>query len=131
MAVDRGEKARSRPYGRVASGFHRLTAYRLAVALADEVYARVARWRYPDRVSLGRQLTRAIDSVGANIAEGAGRWHPRDKRQFYVIARGSLYEAEHWLARAEARGLMATGLVERVDEVARALNGLINRPTAR
>jgi len=45
-----------------------------------------------------------------------------------IIARGSLLEAEHWLLQAEARGLIPKGMNERIDEIARTLNGLIKAP---
>jgi four helix bundle protein len=112
----------------MASRFRSLAAYRLAAQLSDELHAAVSGWRYFDRDSLGRQLVRAADSVGANIAESAGRWHWKEKHQFLVIARGSLYEAEHWAARAAARGLLDRGFVGRFDEPARALNGLLRKP---
>jgi four helix bundle protein len=80
-------------------------------------------------MTCGTQLVRSLDSVGANIAESTGRWHPREKRQFYVIARGSLLEAEHWLERAHTRGLLEQPMSERLDEVARVLNGLVKRST--
>jgi four helix bundle protein len=38
------------------------------------------------------QLQRASTSIVLNIAEGAGRYHKTDKRNFYVMARGSVYE---------------------------------------
>jgi len=75
------------------------------------------------------QLLRAADSIGANIAESAGRWHTPDRRRLLFVARGSLYETEHWILRAEKRGLLADGYAERLDELARALNGLIRRAT--
>lgn len=40
-----------------------------------------------------RQLQRASLSVPINIAESAGRYTNLDKRKFYIIARGSLYES--------------------------------------
>ncbi|HET8673961.1 MAG TPA: four helix bundle protein [Thermoleophilaceae bacterium] len=106
-----------------------MEAYRRAVELANDLHSRVMRWTRPDQANLGWQLSRAADSVGANIAEAAGRWHTADKRRFLFIARGSLYELEHWMLLAEHRGLLELGTSARVDPVARALNGLIKRPS--
>ena len=79
-------------------------------------------------MSVGLQLIRSADSVGANIAEAAGRWTAADKRRFLLIARGSLYETEHWIDRARVRGLIRTDESDRLAEIARALNGMIKTP---
>jgi four helix bundle protein len=105
-----------------------LVAYQLSVEVADEVHARARRWPAFERWTVGMQLVRALDSVGANIAEASGRWHEADKRRLLLIARGSLYEAEHWMLRAEARGLLPPGATERLAEPVRALNGMVKRP---
>ena len=109
------------------TAFQRLTAYRVSVELADELHAIVGRWSSLDQWSVGVQLLRSVESIGANIAEAAGRERPLDKRRFLVIARGSLYETEHWLARAEARGLLDASFSKRLIEANRALNGLLKR----
>jgi four helix bundle protein len=114
----------------VGSDSRELVAYRTAVSLADDLHGFAASWGSFDRWSLGVQLVRAADSIGANIAEAMGRWHVADRRRLLFIARGSLYETEHWVLRAESRGLLAPGADDRVSEVGRALNGLIKRPTA-
>ena len=87
----------------------------------------VRTWPSLDQRTLGTQLIRAVDSIGANIAEAAGRIHTQDRRRLLVIARGSLFETEHWLLRAQARGLLADH-TDRLDEIARPLSGLIRRP---
>ena len=109
------------------SSFRDLRAYRLASDLADLLYRAVARWESFERWTVGMQLVRAADSVGANIAEAAGRWHRAERRQLLVLARGSLYETEHWLERAEARGLDVPDTD--LKELARTLSGVIRRHT--
>jgi len=113
----------------MGSNFNDLAAYRLADALADDVYAAVARFPAFDRSTLGTQLVRSADAVCANIAESTGRWTKADKRRILVIARGELLETEHWLKTARKRGLLRSDPSARVAEVARALNGLIKRST--
>jgi four helix bundle protein len=113
----------------VGSRFRHLAAYRLSVEVADDIHARVRRWSWFERSTVGLQLVRALDSVGANITESSGRWHEADKRRLLVVAGGSLYEAEHWMLRAEARGLLAPGRSDRLSELARVLNGMVKRPT--
>jgi four helix bundle protein len=113
----------------VSSDFRQLVSYRLAVEVADFVHSAAAGWVSFVRWSVGIQLVRAADSVGANIAEAMGRWHGPDRRRLLFIARGSLYETEHWMLRAEARGLLEPGTNDRLGEVAKALNGLIRAPT--
>jgi four helix bundle protein len=91
----------------------------------------VTDWDSLDQWSLGIQLLRSADSIGANIAEATGRTQTADRRRFYVIARGSLFETEHWLARARARGLLTRNYDEELAKIAGPLAGLIKRPTPR
>ena len=80
--------------------------YQLAEALADKIWNVVVGWDVFARDSVGRQLVKAADSIGANIAEGTGRGTYQDNRRFIRIARGSLYETRHWLRRAYKRRLL-------------------------
>ena len=89
----------------------------------------VAAWPSFERWTTGMQLVRAADSIGANIAEASGRWHKADKRRLLIIARGSLYETEHWLVRAATRDLVTESYDARIAEIARMLSGLITRPS--
>jgi len=110
------------------SRFHELDAYKRAAALADAVFADVTRWPAFERSTIGEQLMRAVDSIGANIAEANGRWTAAGKRRFLLYARGSLYEAEHWLTRAKARDITGNDYASELAQVARPLNGLLKHP---
>jgi four helix bundle protein len=70
-------------------GFEALDAYQRAVALADDIRRSVEAWTSFDLWTVGVQLVRAADSVGANIAEAYGRWNYADRRRVLFIARGS------------------------------------------
>ena len=50
--------------------FKELLVYRLAEKLADAVWEMIGDGSAFERVALGKQMVRAADSVGANIAEG-------------------------------------------------------------
>ena len=82
-----------------------LRVYQLAEILADEIWIIVNNWKYFEKDTVGKQLVKAADSVGANISEGTGRGSFQDNRRFVKIARGSLNETQHWLRRAYKRDL--------------------------
>jgi len=51
-----------------------------------------------DKKHIGDQFLRSVDSIGANIAEGYGRYYYLDKVRFFYNSRASHYEAfNHWL----------------------------------
>jgi 23S rRNA-intervening sequence protein len=49
--------------------FEKLDVYKLAETLSNEIWTVTKGWDYFSRDTVGRQLVRAADSVGANIAE--------------------------------------------------------------
>jgi four helix bundle protein len=94
--------------------FENLQVYTLAERLADEIWDIVVGWDRFARYSLGNQIVRSVDSIGANIAEGSGRGSDADNRRFLRIARGSLYETRHWLRRSYKRRLLTQEQVDRL-----------------
>ncbi|WP_390841923.1 MULTISPECIES: four helix bundle protein [Nostoc] len=62
--------------------------------------------------TVGKQIIRSADSISANIAEGMGRGSYQKNRRFVRIARGSLYETQHWLRRAYSRNLLTDRQVD-------------------
>lgn len=109
--------------------FEKLDVYRLAECLADRTWDIVNRWTRLARDTIGKQLVRAADSIGANIAEGVGRGAYRDNRRFVRISRGSLYETKHWLRRAYRRNLLGHSEIDELkailDEFAPRLNAYL------
>lgn len=111
------------------TNFENLQVYQLSEQLADEIWNVVAKWEPFAKDTIGKQMARAADSIGANIAEGSGRGSFQDNRRFVKIARGSLNETKHWLRRAYNRNLLAKEQVEHlkplVDELAPRLNAYL------
>ena len=88
------------------SVFEQLEVYQLSEALAQAIWRIVRSWKPFDRDTLGKQLVRAADSIGANIAEGFGRGNGPDHMRYIRIARGSVCEVKHWLRLAYGRELL-------------------------
>jgi four helix bundle protein len=88
------------------TGFQNLQIYKLSEKLADQIWDVVVLWENLGKDTLGKQLIRAVDSIGANIAEGSGRGSDAELRRYLRISRGSLYETKHWLRRAYRRKLL-------------------------
>jgi len=86
--------------------FEDLRVFQLAEKLCDDVWGIVTSWEYFEKNAVGMQLVKAADSIGANIAEGAGRGTPGDNKRFIRISRGSLNETKYWLRRAYRRNLI-------------------------
>jgi four helix bundle protein len=103
-----------------------LRGYRLSEKLADQIWDTVAAWDSFAKGTVGKQIVRAADSVGANIAEGAGRGSYQDNRRFIRNARGSLNETKHWLRRAFRRNLLSQVDVERLKPTTEELGPTLN-----
>jgi four helix bundle protein len=86
--------------------FETLQVYQIADRLADAVWNIVIGWGWFARDTVGKQLVKAVDSIGANLAEGCGRGTYADNKRFIHIARGSLNETICWLNRAATRKLI-------------------------
>ena len=112
------------------TNFENWRVYRLAEELADTTWQIVLKWPQFAKDTIGKQLVRAADSIGANIAEGSGRKAFQDNRRFVRIARGSLNETQHWLRRAYKRELLSEPQVKdlklKLDELAPTLNAYLN-----
>lgn len=106
-----------------------INSYKTARELSSISWKIVEGWDFFEKKTIGDQLVRSIDSIGANIAEGFGRYHKKDKIKFYYNARGSLSEVKHWLELSVERKLIqketAEVLLEKLNRLPLELNSLI------
>jgi four helix bundle protein len=110
----------------MATAFEDLRILQSAEGCADQIWKQVVQWDEFARDVVGKQMARATDSIGANIAESFGRYNFGEKLQFLYYARGSLFETKYWLNRAKTRELMPSSDVQeyisRLTDIAKQLN---------
>ena len=103
--------------------YRETVVWRKAMEAAREVYG------------MRSQITRAVVSIPANVAEGWTRESDKEKAQFLAIAQGSLAETETlltlcedltWFPRAETQALR--GLLEEVSRMLTTMRRNRRRP---
>jgi len=108
------------------TNFEKLQVYQLSEKIADSIWNIVATWNPLARDTVGKQIVRSADSIGANIAEGSGRGSLVDNRRFVRMARGSLYETLHWLRRSYTRKLLTQSEVKKLRVLVQELSPKLN-----
>lgn len=110
--------------------FEKLTVWQEAMELVVQVYTVTKAFPKAEQFGLTSQFRRAVVSVPANIAEGKGRYHPKEFIQFLYTARGSLYETITLIRAAANLSYLPTKdqeeLLNRCQSIASKLSGLIN-----
>ena len=108
--------------------FEKLKVYQRSVDFAEAIMTATAEFPRGHR-SLADQLNRASTSIAANIAEGNGRFTKADRKNFFIIARGSVHECVPFLELAYRKNLISEEqfvmLKENLEEISRMLTGLI------
>lgn len=108
--------------------FEKLVVYQKAIDFSDEVCSATETFArgYGFLVD---QLNRAALSISANIAEGNGRFTKADRKNFFIIARGSVQECVPLLELSRRRNLIDDSqhadLKGKLEEIAKMLSGLI------
>ncbi len=106
--------------------FEELRVYQQSEELADAIWDIVLAWNTLAKDTVGKQMIRSADSIGANIAEGHGRGSYAENRRFVRISRGSLYETRHWLRRAYRRKLLTAEQVQKLKGIVENLGPQLN-----
>jgi four helix bundle protein len=78
-----------------------LEVYQLAETFSDDIWFIVHEWDYFAKDTVGKQMVRSADSISANIAEGYGRFHYKENRNFCYFSRGSIIETKGWLKKSK------------------------------
>jgi len=60
-----------------------LDAYRVTLDNSNNIWDQVVEWSWFAQKTVGSQIVTSADSISANIAEGFGRYHKKDKIKFY------------------------------------------------
>lgn len=84
-----------------------LEVYNLSEKISDKIWNFVINWDYFAKDTIGKQLCRAADSISANIAEGYGRFHLKENKNFCYYSRGSILEVKSFLRKSKNRDLIS------------------------
>ncbi len=72
--------------------FTAMPVWQKALELLLKIYQITKVYPPEEKFGLTSDIRRSANSVLHNIAEGYGRFEPKDKTRFYKISRGSAYE---------------------------------------
>ena len=109
--------------------FENLIVYQKAMEFVENIYNITPSFTHRGKTKIIDQLQRAALSIPLNIAEGNGRIHKREKRQFFLTARGSLHECIpliQLISKIESKmHSICIALYTDAEEIAKLLAGLI------
>lgn len=107
-----------------------IEAYKISFSLSNAVWKIILKWNQFEKDTIGKQFIRSVDSISANIAEGFGRYHKKDKIKFYRYSYGSLYESLDWNEKAIKRNLITAEqynyIFNELEKLPKSLHHLIN-----
>jgi len=110
--------------------FEDLEVWQLAKELTVKIYKLTAKFPPEEKFGLSSQLRSAAVSIGANIAEGCGRYHFKDNIKFLYNARGSLLETKSHLLLTKEVGLITASdlkpLLKAIKNLGVKLNNFIS-----
>jgi four helix bundle protein len=109
--------------------FEEMPLWQQAHALAVTIHELSASFPRQEEYGLTSQLRRAAVSIPANVAEAFGRYHYRDKLNFYYHSRGSACEVRSHLLYARDVGYLAADdfnrIVHALETIVQQLNAVI------
>src|SRR3989344_7167823 len=105
--------------------FTDLEAWKSAHGLAIAVYALTKTYPRDEMFGITNQMRHSAVSVASNIAEGFSRNSPKEKTQFYSIAKGSLTELESQILISRDVGLVSANGFSDMEQLIRQASKLL------
>ena len=103
-----------------------LEIYRESMDIGDTIWDMVMEWSFFAKDTVGKQIVRSADSIAANLSEGFGRYHFKEKQRFCYYSRGSAEETQTWIEKAARRKLVehsvAQDLYQRIEILKKRIN---------
>lgn len=111
------------------NNFYDLDCWKKGHGFVLEIYEITKDFPKEEIFGIISQIRRAVVSIVANIAEGFGRYHYKDKIKFYYNSRGSVAEVQSLLFIAKDLNYLKNDKFDRLisisNEVRQLINGLI------
>jgi four helix bundle protein len=111
----------------MARSFTELAAWQLSNELKLGVYELIRTARAQADVEFRNQIRNAAASAPRNIAEGFGRYYPKEFSQYLRIANGSLMETSNHLSDGVDRGYFQRADADRLQLLARRASAAVTR----
>jgi four helix bundle protein len=109
--------------------FTDMPVWQQGLKLVKNIYAITREFPSEEKFGLISDMRRAATSIPNNIAEGYGRFEPKDKTRFYKISRGSCYEIHSQLLISKELNYLKNNidekLIEQLQLIIKELNKLI------
>lgn len=106
-----------------------LPFFKIYVDFANWAWNTALRWPKLAQDTVGKQLIRAADRIGATLVKGDGRHSDREAAHLFTLARGSARETRLWINLGVERKLIAAevaeGKIALLEDATRQLNGII------
>lgn len=101
-----------------------LEIWQLAIKLIVKVYKLLDTFPKDERFGIIAQGKDSVVSIAANIAEGYGRWHFKDRINFIYNSRASLFETETHLIIGNKLGFIKSDNYKLYEEILKDIKNL-------
>ena len=108
--------------------FTEMPVWQLAMEIVADVYSLTEKLPKKEDYALCGQMRSAAIGISANMAEGFGRWHKKDKMNFYFYSRASACEERSHLLSGKLVGYFTDEklrIYEKCKQVVEELNKII------